>query len=211
MIRIVALAAAVLTFAVGCSSGSSSLPEKPQLIVDRDTLGFGQEFGSATFIGTAPQDSIQLTNGGLTDLTISSVAQSGDNVFQIEGPQKTTLKGNEKTFIRVVFAPTSEKVYSGSLLITSNAANLPMKTIGLSGSGLACQKLSSTTDAGCKVEYECSDGGNPVVNCEKVDGGASNCTCLFNGVSTALNNPNLCSLDRAGRIAATRSVCNWSL
>lgn len=130
---------AIIVASLGC--GKESLPSKPQLLVDRDSLGFGQEFGSGAYIGTAPADSIQITNGGLGDLTISSAVLSGDPEFTMEGPLKTTLKGKETTFIRVIFTPLLEKVYTGSILISSNAEDnpmtksTPMKTIGLSGRG----------------------------------------------------------------------------
>lgn len=129
----------IIVASVGC--GKESLPQKPQLKVDRDSLGFGLEFGSGVYIGTQKTDSVQITNGGLEDLTISSAAYTGDGVFTVEGPLKTTLKGKETTFIRVIFAPTAEKTYSGSILIASNAEenattkSTPMKTIGLSGRG----------------------------------------------------------------------------
>ena len=113
MMRVVA-AVVIVIVALGC--GRDSLPQKPQLIVDRESLGFGQEFGSATFIGTQPQDSIQISNGGLEDLTLSAT-YSGDPAFSIDGPLKTTLKGKEHTFIRVIFAPVQEKIYTGSIAI----------------------------------------------------------------------------------------------
>ena len=110
-------------------------------VTDRDSLGFGQEFGSGAFIGTKPTDSIQITNGGLENLEISSATYSGDQAFTAEGPLKMTLKGKETTFIRVIFTPTAEKLYTGSLLIVSNAESntksSPMKTIGISGRGFA--------------------------------------------------------------------------
>ena len=77
----------------------------------------------------------------MQDLTISAATLSGDPEFAMEGPLKTTLKGKETTFIRVVFTPKAEKVYMGSIVITSNAEenattkSTPSKTIGLSGRG----------------------------------------------------------------------------
>lgn len=140
MTRLAAIAwFGIIVASSGC--GKESLPQKPQLIVDRESLGFGLEFGSGVYIGTMKTDSIQITNGGLQDLTISSATYSGDQVFAVEGPLKTTLKGKETTFIRVIFTPTEEKMYMGSILISSNAEtnattkSSPMKTIGLSGRG----------------------------------------------------------------------------
>ena len=117
------------------------MPQKPQLIVDRESLGFGQEFGSGVYIGTMKTDSIQIQNGGLSDLKIESAAYTGDQAFVAEGPLKLTLKGKETTFIRIIFTPTAEKVYTGSILIVSNAElnattkSDPNKEIGISGRG----------------------------------------------------------------------------
>jgi len=129
----------IIVASLGC--GKESLPQKPQLIVDRESLGFGQEFGSGVYIGTMKTDSIQIQNGGLEDLKIESAAYTGDQAFVPEGPLKLTLKGKETTFIFVLFTPTAEKVYNGSILIVSNAEtnattkSSPMKTIGISGRG----------------------------------------------------------------------------
>ena len=131
------LASGIIVASFGC--GKMSLPQKPQLIVDRASLGFGQEFGSCTRIGTAPQDSIKLENGGLEDLVISSAKYTGDSVFTIMGPPKTTLKGKEVTFIQVIFMPTAEKVSNGSIEVLSNAeasdAGGPKKILAISGRG----------------------------------------------------------------------------
>lgn len=112
-------------------------------MVDRDSIGFGQEFGSGTFIGTKPQESLILWNGGLEKLFISSVQLTGDREFTMEGPQKLELAGKERTFIRFIFAPTQVKTYSATLTIVSNAENAPQKVIGISGRG-----VSPSTDGG---------------------------------------------------------------
>ncbi len=118
--------------------------------MDRESLGFGQEFGSGVFIGTMKTDSIEIQNGGLDDLKIETATYSverdpdggiGEDAFTIEGPPKTTLKGKERTFIRIVFTPKGEKIYRGSVLIVSNAEDNPatksaaMKKIVISGRG----------------------------------------------------------------------------
>jgi hypothetical protein len=133
------LSLGIIVASLGC--GKESLPTKPQLIVDRESLGFGQEFGSGVYIGTVKTDTIQLTNGGLEDLVFESALYTGDQAFVPEGPVKTTLKGKQTTFIRIFFTPTAEKVYTGSLMIVSNAEDnpatksSPMKKIDISGRG----------------------------------------------------------------------------
>jgi hypothetical protein len=126
---------AIVVGSLGCGGSSlAPLKEKAQLLVDRESLGFGQEFGSSTKIGTAPQDSIKLENGGKEDLIISSTVLSGDPAFTINGPTKTTLGARELTFIQVIFTPTAEKLYAGTITIASNAQN-GTRTIMLSGRG----------------------------------------------------------------------------
>jgi hypothetical protein len=131
------LASAIIVSSFGC--GKVSLPQKPQLIVDRASLGFGQEFGSCTRIGTSPQDSIKIENGGLENLVISSATYTGDSAFTVNGPTKTDIKGKESTFIQVLFTPTAEKIYNGQIDVESNAEATdgggPMIVIKLSGRG----------------------------------------------------------------------------
>ncbi len=131
----------IIVASLGC--GKESLPQKPQLTVDRDSLGFGLEFGRPTYIGTMTTEAIQIRNAGLEDLKIESATYTGDQAFVIEGPLKTTLKGKENTFIRVIFSPTAEKLYGdSSILIKSNAElnattkSTPEKTITISGRGI---------------------------------------------------------------------------
>jgi hypothetical protein len=130
-------------FVALCACGKEeALPEKPQLRVDRDSIGFGQEFGTSTFIGTSPQDSLLLENRGLQTLKISAVTRAGDPEFTIDGPVdaqgKPTVEivGRGRAFIRVVFTPRAEKLYSGQITISSNAQNTPEKFIQLSGKGV---------------------------------------------------------------------------
>ncbi|MBI3186021.1 MAG: hypothetical protein HYZ28_28120 [Myxococcales bacterium] len=112
------------------------MPQKPQLVVDRDSIGFSQEFGSGTFIGTKPQESLMLQNKGLENLLITSVSMAGDSAFTINGPLKSELKGNERTYIQIIFAPTAEKNYSATITIVSNAENTPQKLVPVTGRGL---------------------------------------------------------------------------
>lgn len=116
--------------------GKESLPQKPQLILDRDSLGFGLEFGRGTYIGTSPQESLLVENGGLEDLVFSSVTLTGDPAFKHEGPSKDRLKGRERGYIRVIFTPTQLKDYAATLTLSSNAENTPTKTIAITGRGV---------------------------------------------------------------------------
>lgn len=104
--------------------------------MDRDSIGFAQEFGSGTYIGTAPQESLLIENGGLETLTLHSATLQGDDAFTLEGPLKTELKGKERTFLRIIFSPTEEKQYQATITLSSNAENAPTKLIPVSGRGI---------------------------------------------------------------------------
>jgi hypothetical protein len=149
-----AIASAAIFVALA-ACGKQTLPQKPQLTLDRCSIGFAQEFGSGTFIGTRPQESIIIENGGLTDLVISGVTTSGadPSAFEVTGPTKTTLKGLERAYLRVVFAPTEARCYSMDMNLASNAENAPNAIIRVSGRG-----VTPGTDGGfvaCPPRPEC--------------------------------------------------------
>lgn len=148
--------ASAAIFVALAACGKQSLPQKPQLQLDRCAIGFGQEFGSGTFIGARPQESIIITNGGLTDLVISSVTTSGPDraAFEVTPPPETTIKGLDYTAVRVVFAPTEARCYAMDMNIQSNAENLPDAVIRVSGRG-----VTPGSDAGfvnCPPRPDCS-------------------------------------------------------
>jgi hypothetical protein len=129
------------------------LGQKPILCTERDSIGFGLEFGSGTFIGAKPTQTFMIYNNGIPELTISEVTLTGDNAFTMMGPLKTALVGTKKedrqTFVQLVFAPTQFKIYNAKLTIKSNASNLPEKVIPVAGRGCT----PSMPDAG--VEEKC--------------------------------------------------------
>jgi hypothetical protein len=155
MRTILTIASAAIVVALA-ACGKQTLPEKPQLILDRCAIGFAQEFGSGTFIGTRPQETLILENGGLNNLTISEVTPSGSDTsaFEVTGPTKTTLKGNERAYVRLVFTPTEARCYAMDLTIKSNAENLPSATVHVSGRG-----ITQGSDAGfvtCPTRPDCN-------------------------------------------------------
>lgn len=133
------LAAALSTLLLTACGGEENLPQKPQLIVDRLIVDFGSLAGRGTYVGTEPEESMQIKNGGLETLKINSVTKQGDPEFRFEGPLSTEVKGKQTTFIRVFFKPTSAKRFTGSLTLDTNSevtAERPNPlTIQLQGDG----------------------------------------------------------------------------
>jgi hypothetical protein len=132
---------AALTIILGlsaCGKGSSvdDLSPDPTIVTDRDSLGFGQENGSGTYLGTSTPNSLQVENRGQRDLVIENVSLDGDSAFSFEGPDVTTVHGGESALITVYFAPTEEGVVEGTLTIDTNDAATPHKQVGLSGKGI---------------------------------------------------------------------------
>lgn len=103
-----------------------NLTTQPQACPDRASLGFAQEFGSGTYLGTRPVESLTVRNLGTSDLVIDSATFSGDSAFTMTTSPATfpaSIKGNKELFVQVVFAPTQAKLYSGKIVLQTNAAN----------------------------------------------------------------------------------------
>lgn len=146
----------------GCkgSSGHAAGPVSatPTLMTSQNALAFGLEFGSGTFIGTAPVNSLVVTNTGQAPLGITGTTQAGDSAFALQGPndvsqhRQTTVTYNQQVFYQVVFNPTQARQYNGSFTIHSNASNAPDKVILLTGCGIVA-------DAGTVATYCTLDAG----------------------------------------------------
>ncbi len=143
-----------------------SLLQKAQLCPDRESLGFAMEFGSGTYIGQKPVEALGLRNGGIEDLSLTSVSTAGDPAFKFSGSwaedaggglPATTVKGNKTVFVRVEFAPTQARLYTGTLTVASNAENTPNRIFNVSGCGIPPDP--KTPDGGPVL---CNpDGGSP--------------------------------------------------
>lgn len=129
------------------------LAQRPQACADRASLGFSREFGSGTYIGQKPQDTLSVKNGGIADLSITAANYSGDSAFTLTTEPSTlpaTVQGNKYFYMRVVFAPTEAKLYTGKIVVVSNAENKPSLEFDVSGCGVP-------TDGGSSPCYR--DGG----------------------------------------------------
>jgi hypothetical protein len=130
------LLAGSLAASLGC--GPKPPPDNPFITVDRASIGFGQEFGSGTFIGMKPMESLSINNEGLGDLTISAITLTGDPQFTMM-PATTppvTVKGMQSTFVALFFSPDQAKIYTANLNIKSNAENTMSLDVAISGKGI---------------------------------------------------------------------------
>ena len=133
----------ILLALAGCGGGDDVKLEKgPFLFVDRDSLGFDQEFGSGTYIGTSPLNALYVSNRGDQPLEISEVVNAMPAEFTLQLPdalaqgQTLTLQSREVATFQVQFKPTKEQVYSGKFTLRSTALNTPQKDISVSGKGV---------------------------------------------------------------------------
>jgi len=127
----------ILLALAGCAK--SDPPTNPQLVVNRDTVGFGSDSGFGAYVGTSRQDSIEIRNGGIQDLVVTSLTLAGDSNFTYltsAGSVPITIRGLQQMAVSFYFAPTAARAYSGTFTIASNATNTPSKVITLNGQGL---------------------------------------------------------------------------
>lgn len=154
----------------------------PELCVDRTALGFATEFGSGTFLGTRPVDSIVIANRGAQPLQITKVTYQGEPEFKVTSSwggsavgsdiPATSIEGNKRGFLQVEFAPRQNRGYSGSIDLDTNAVNLPRLTIQLTGCGVP-------TDGGESNCYSCdvlTQACTP-----QIDGGPRTCYLTSSG------------------------------
>jgi hypothetical protein len=139
-------------FMAGCGS-SNNLPVQPQIAVSPTGDYFGTDLCLGTYIGEAPEGDLFVTNGGQDPLTINSITLATDSdtptgIFQLSGPNlilpdggtqtgtPMTLLSQQDAFLQVIFTPTEQKKYTGTITIESNAANMPTLVVPLRGVGV---------------------------------------------------------------------------
>ncbi|MGB2678563.1 MAG: choice-of-anchor D domain-containing protein [Candidatus Acidiferrum sp.] len=97
-------------------------------------------FGSIT-TGTSTTQSVTVTNSGNGSVTLSQISESGAG-FSVAGiTVPLTLAAGQATSFNVTFDPASAGNLSGSVTVTSNAANSP-QAIALTGTGTAAASYS---------------------------------------------------------------------
>ena len=124
---------------IGCGGDSAeSLPPKPQIVTDRDSI-----VDQAIFAGQQKNQTLQVINKGQEDLVVSgftlqadsgwALVNSSPSLFQQDGSQSATVKSNKTAFITMTCKPTTAgQTITGTLTINSNAENKPTKTIDVS-------------------------------------------------------------------------------
>jgi hypothetical protein len=155
-----------------------SLMSEPHACLDRASLGFGREFGTATIIGTRPVESLTVRNGGVKALEVSGATYSGDPAFTVSFQPETpaSVPGNKNLFVQVEFAPTEARAYAGVVTLTSNAVNTDGGTLTIAVSGCG---LPPDSNRACAVDADCASASQ---RCARASGdGGRNGVCV--GVS----------------------------
>jgi hypothetical protein len=142
MLKRVLVSCAVLigVAAIGACGGTSgsSLPVKPQIVTDRDTIV------DTMFVNQTRQETVQVTDKGQQDLVVSGYSLSNGNgvitlvnqaIIQPDGTSSNTVKSNQTGFITMQCKPTSAGAFTGTLTIQSNAENNPTKTVAITCNG----------------------------------------------------------------------------
>jgi P pilus assembly chaperone PapD len=111
------------------SSGLGAAATSP-LITNRDTLAFG-----SVVVRTSGEQSITLTNGGPSSVTILKVVVAGTNFTESGLTLPLTIPAGHNFAFMVHFAPTTVGAFRGVITIESNASD-PLTTITATGTGI---------------------------------------------------------------------------
>jgi hypothetical protein len=144
----------ILLALAGCSQ-EPSLPNVPALLPDVTAYNCWAGSCAGTFIGAAPQGTVQLSNKGLQTLNVTSVSLTGDSAFAglnlafggdagIAPP--LSIPGEKTAFLSVFFTPTQAKAYTGTITIASNS-----QATALSGGAQSCGPSCTITLGGTGV------------------------------------------------------------
>ena len=126
--------ALVSLVAVGCagtvsSNSSNSSPKTPSLSLSATTFDF-----KTVVVGQSATQTLSISNSGGASLQITGLSLS-NKAFSITGPAvPSTIAPSSSLSYTLAFAPASAGSASGTLNVTSNAAN-PSVSVSLSGTG----------------------------------------------------------------------------
>ncbi|MDX1531542.1 MAG: choice-of-anchor D domain-containing protein, partial [Rhodothermales bacterium] len=114
-------------------SGTGEAASAPAIDASPAALGFG-----SVTVGESATETVSITNTGDADLAVGAVSVSGA-AFALAGgtPTAFTLAPGASQNLAVVFAPATPGGKSGTLTVSSDAANDPALEVALSGSGEA--------------------------------------------------------------------------
>ena len=133
----------ILLALAGCGEGDEVKLEKgPFLKLDRESLGFGTEFGTGTYVGASTFNALYIENRGDEPLEITAIEKIAPGEFIVQVPTELSNGGTLKlesrghASVQVQFKPSSAKTFEGRLSIKSNAKNAATKDITLSGRGV---------------------------------------------------------------------------
>ncbi len=99
---------------------------------------------AATAVGSTSTQTFTVTNSGTAPLNITSITTTGP--FTVTPNTATTVAPGASVTMTVTFAPTTAGAQTGSVVIASNATNMPSATVALTGAtptGLTNDALSA--------------------------------------------------------------------
>ena len=131
------------------------------LVASVSSLNFGQ-----TGLANSTVQTVNLTNTGSSSVMISGISVSGAGFTASGSASGLLVAAGQSTAVRATFTPFTTGNLAGSLTITSNAKNSPIK-IALAGTGVASAahsvslswNASSSTVAGYNVYASSSSAG----------------------------------------------------
>jgi len=144
-------------------------------------------FSSQAISTTSAAQTVTITNGGNTDLSITSVAATGD--FGQTNTCGSSLAAGADCTVSITFSPTSSGGRRGTVTVTDSAGGSP-QTVALSGTGtdfaMSVSPPAATVSAGGSASYTLTltpiSGFNSTVNLS-CSGAPASGSCSFSSNS----------------------------
>jgi hypothetical protein len=125
----------LLALLAGCALNPGSQQAQPSVSLNLAVSPTTLNLGNVTVSDPSGAQPILVSNNGSESITVNNIAASGPFAFAGK-TLPTTLNAGQSMTVNVTFAPTASGAASGSLTITSTAANSPT-VVTLKGNGVA--------------------------------------------------------------------------
>lgn len=122
----------------------------PEIDLTRTALSFG-----ALFVNGSRTDSVMVSNQGTAPLDVTDLSSTSPDF--ISGTAPFSLAPGESVGVRVTFHPGRVGPLEGTLHVSSNDSDEPVRTVVLSGTGLPAPVVSAASSS---IEFKVPVGGH---------------------------------------------------
>ena len=141
----------LLMLLAACAGYTSSHQAQTSVSLNLDVAPIALNLGNVMVSHPSPAQTVMVSNNSTGSVTVSNISVSGPFAFT-GNSMRVTLKAGQSLPLNVTFTPNSSGTASGSLTITSTAANSP-SLVSLKGTGMSTSGPLDLTIAPASLNF----------------------------------------------------------